>query len=257
MDAGVDRAGRARRDQAEVLELHPAPRLRPARGAADRAPRPGPGRDRQGRARRRGARPRRSSRRCSPRRGRRPIEDMRQAADELRRELAGDTVTFVVNRNINVSNVCTVGCAFCGFGQGKRSPGRLRARPRGARAAGARGGGVRRHRDLHAVGHPPRLGARGLRALAARGEGGGARASTCTPTRRWRCRTCATSPASRPRAVFERLRAAGLGLHSGHGRRGAPRRRARADLAQQAAGGALGGGDRGLARAPACAPRSR
>jgi len=50
------------------------------------------------------------------------IEDMRQAADELRSELAGETVTFVVNRNLNVSNVCTVGCAFCGFGQGKRSP---------------------------------------------------------------------------------------------------------------------------------------
>jgi FO synthase len=50
------------------------------------------------------------------------IEEMRQAADELREELAGETVTFVVNRNINVSNVCIVGCAFCGFGQGKRSP---------------------------------------------------------------------------------------------------------------------------------------
>jgi FO synthase len=50
------------------------------------------------------------------------IEDMRQAADELRAELTGETVTFVVNRNINISNVCTVGCAFCGFGQGKRSP---------------------------------------------------------------------------------------------------------------------------------------
>jgi FO synthase len=50
------------------------------------------------------------------------IEDMRQAADDLRTEVAGDTVTFVVNRNINVSNVCIVGCAFCGFGQGKRSP---------------------------------------------------------------------------------------------------------------------------------------
>ncbi len=50
------------------------------------------------------------------------IEDMRQAADELRAELAGETVTFVVNRNINVSNICIVGCAFCGFGQGKRSP---------------------------------------------------------------------------------------------------------------------------------------
>ena len=50
------------------------------------------------------------------------IEDIRQAADQLRRELAGETVTFVVNRNINVSNICVVGCSFCGFGQGRRSP---------------------------------------------------------------------------------------------------------------------------------------
>jgi FO synthase len=50
------------------------------------------------------------------------IEEMRSAADELRRQLAGDTVTFVVNRNINVSNICIVGCAFCGFGQARRSP---------------------------------------------------------------------------------------------------------------------------------------
>jgi FO synthase len=50
------------------------------------------------------------------------IEEMRAAADELRAELAGDRVTFVVNRNINFTNVCVVGCAFCGFGQGKRSP---------------------------------------------------------------------------------------------------------------------------------------
>jgi FO synthase len=50
------------------------------------------------------------------------IEEIRLAADELREELAGETVTFVVNRNINISNVCVVGCAFCGFGQGKRSP---------------------------------------------------------------------------------------------------------------------------------------
>jgi FO synthase len=50
------------------------------------------------------------------------IEEMRIAADELRAELAGETVTFVVNRNINVSNICVVGCAFCGFGQSRRSP---------------------------------------------------------------------------------------------------------------------------------------
>ncbi len=50
------------------------------------------------------------------------IEEMRVAADELRQELAGEQATFVVNRNINFTNVCVVGCAFCGFGQGKRSP---------------------------------------------------------------------------------------------------------------------------------------
>jgi FO synthase len=50
------------------------------------------------------------------------IEEMRVAADELRKELAGDRVTFVVNRNINFTNICVVGCAFCGFGQGRRSP---------------------------------------------------------------------------------------------------------------------------------------
>ncbi len=50
------------------------------------------------------------------------IEEMRSAADELREELAGERATFVVNRNINFTNICVVGCAFCGFGQGKRSP---------------------------------------------------------------------------------------------------------------------------------------
>jgi FO synthase len=50
------------------------------------------------------------------------IEEMRIAADELRADLAGDVATFVVNRNINFTNICVVGCAFCGFGQGRRSP---------------------------------------------------------------------------------------------------------------------------------------
>jgi FO synthase len=50
------------------------------------------------------------------------VEEMRVAADELRAELHGNRATFVVNRNINFTNVCVVGCAFCGFGQGRRSP---------------------------------------------------------------------------------------------------------------------------------------
>lgn len=50
-----------------------------------------------------------------------PVERIRTLADGLRAELAGDEVTFVVNRNINFTNVCTVGCAFCGFGVSRRA----------------------------------------------------------------------------------------------------------------------------------------
>ena len=60
---------------------------------------------------------------------------------------------------------------------------RLRARPRGVRAARARGRRLRGDRDLHAVGDPPRLGARGLRALAAGREGASPRSCTSTRTR--------------------------------------------------------------------------
>src|SRR5437879_4565738 len=38
--------------------------------------------------------------------------------DQLRREAVGDAITYVVNRNINFTNVCFVGCSFCGFGRG-------------------------------------------------------------------------------------------------------------------------------------------
>ncbi|HYA96523.1 MAG TPA: 5-amino-6-(D-ribitylamino)uracil--L-tyrosine 4-hydroxyphenyl transferase CofH, partial [Methylomirabilota bacterium] len=43
-------------------------------------------------------------------------------ADVLRREAAGDAVTYVVNRNINFTNVCFVGCSFCGFARGPAAP---------------------------------------------------------------------------------------------------------------------------------------
>jgi 7,8-didemethyl-8-hydroxy-5-deazariboflavin synthase CofH subunit len=42
------------------------------------------------------------------------------AANELRRQLAGNIVTYVVNRNINFTNVCFVGCKFCAFSRGPR-----------------------------------------------------------------------------------------------------------------------------------------
>jgi len=42
------------------------------------------------------------------------------AADLLRNELAGNIVTYVVNRNINFTNICFVGCKFCAFSRGPR-----------------------------------------------------------------------------------------------------------------------------------------
>jgi FO synthase len=41
------------------------------------------------------------------------------AADELRREVSGDTVSYVVTRNINYTNVCYFRCGFCAFSKGK------------------------------------------------------------------------------------------------------------------------------------------
>ncbi|MEZ5207392.1 MAG: radical SAM protein [Acidimicrobiales bacterium] len=44
-----------------------------------------------------------------------------ELADELRRSVVGDTVTYVRNRNINYTNVCTFKCRFCGFSKGPLS----------------------------------------------------------------------------------------------------------------------------------------
>ena len=45
-----------------------------------------------------------------------------KVADELRRRTNGDHVTYVVNRNLNFTNVCIIGCAFCGFSRDANSP---------------------------------------------------------------------------------------------------------------------------------------
>jgi FO synthase len=49
-------------------------------------------------------------------------------ADRLRREVCGDRVSYVVNRNINYTNVCYFKCQFCAFSKGKLSE-NLRGRP--------------------------------------------------------------------------------------------------------------------------------
>ncbi len=47
------------------------------------------------------------------------LEAVAALADSLRRDVVGDDVTFVVNRNINFTNICYTGCRFCAFAQRK------------------------------------------------------------------------------------------------------------------------------------------
>lgn len=47
------------------------------------------------------------------------IEAISHVANELRKRACGDAVSFVVNRNINFTNICYMGCSFCGFARRK------------------------------------------------------------------------------------------------------------------------------------------
>src|SRR5439155_1577705 len=49
-------------------------------------------------------------------------------ADEVRREVNGDVVTYVITRNINYTNICSFRCQFCAFSKGKMSE-NLRGKP--------------------------------------------------------------------------------------------------------------------------------
>ncbi len=72
------------------------------------------------------------------------LEALCEVADDLRREAVGDEITYVVNRNINFTNVCYVGCRFCAFAQREIDPesytltlGEVAERAREAEAWGA------------------------------------------------------------------------------------------------------------------------
>ncbi len=56
------------------------------------------------------------------------IDAVTLAADDLRRQVCGDTVNYVVTRNINYTNICYFKCQFCAFSKGKTSE-NLRGKP--------------------------------------------------------------------------------------------------------------------------------
>jgi FO synthase len=49
------------------------------------------------------------------------VEALLAVADHIRREVNGDIITYVVNRNINFTNVCIIGCKFCSFSTSARA----------------------------------------------------------------------------------------------------------------------------------------
>jgi FO synthase len=50
------------------------------------------------------------------------VNALAAVADEVRRRRVGDIVTYVVNRNINFTNICIIGCKFCAFSTGPNAP---------------------------------------------------------------------------------------------------------------------------------------
>jgi FO synthase len=57
------------------------------------------------------------------------MDALARIADALRRDVVGDDITYVVNRNINFSNICYVGCRFCAFAQRERDADAYRLSP--------------------------------------------------------------------------------------------------------------------------------
>ena len=83
------------------------------------------------------------------------LDALCRVADDLRAEAVGDDVTYVINRNLNFTNVCYVGCRFCAFAQ-REQDAESYTLTLDEVADRVRGGvGVGRHRGLHAGGHPP------------------------------------------------------------------------------------------------------
>src|SRR5262249_31064259 len=56
------------------------------------------------------------------------VDALTSAADALREATSGDTVRYVVTRNITYTNICYFKCRFCAFSKGKLSE-NLRGRP--------------------------------------------------------------------------------------------------------------------------------
>ena len=138
------------------------------------------------------------------------LDELAALADDLRRDAVGDDVTYVVNRNINFTNVCYVGCRFCAFAQRERDADAYRlsveqvadraeeAWPAGATEVCMQGG------------IDPKLPVTAYADLVRGDQGRGCRACTCTRSRPMEIVTGAAKAGVPVRDWLSELREAGL-----------------------------------------------
>ena len=126
-------------------------------------------------------------------------------------------VTYIIDRNVNYTNICVARCNFCAFYRPVGSPRRLRARLRRDLPQDRRDD--RRRRQPAAAAGRPQSGSadRLVRGSVPRRSRRGIPSSSCTRCRRRRCCTSRGSTASRRRQVIDRLVAAGLDSIPGGG----------------------------------------
>ena len=131
----------------------------------------------------------------------RDLQALTLVADELRHRHVGDVVTFVVNRNINFTNVCIKHCGFCAFSRDHREEegyllpiDEVVRRAREAWELGATEVCIQ-------AGLPPKLDGRFYIDLTRALQAPRSRSCTCTPSRPRKCCTARSAPGCRSRST--------------------------------------------------------
>ena len=139
----------------------------------------------------------------------RDLDALAGLADRVRHDTVGDRIGYVVNRNINFTNVCYTGCRFCAFAQRRTDADAftLSMKQVGDRVdeawTSARPRSACRAESTPTCPAPPISTSRARSSVASR-------ASTCTPSARWRSSTERRVPGSATTTSFSEAQAAGL-----------------------------------------------
>ena len=177
------------------------------------------------------------------------LDELARIADALRRDVVGDDVTYVVNRNINFTNVCYIGCRFCAFAQRARDADAYTLSLDEVADRAAEAWAARRHRGVHAGRHRPAAAGHRVLRPRARGEGRASGHARARVLARWRSSTAAAKAGRVDPGVADRAEGGRARLDPRHRRRDPRRRGALGAHQGQAARRAVGRGGHHRARA--------